>query len=348
VSGGSGSDPYYSKEKPKKEYVKPLDIEKLGRPKYGVPIKEVKLDPGLAKQAFSKYRSKKVYWYRCGNCGTLFPYKQKKYTPTVQCSRDCKNEAQIPQMRGRKHSPDSIRRMKKSALESWRKPKTRENRLRGIRNRRPPAHRKPSKGRREYEYTCSHCGREFKTHRKKELENKYCSRKCTTDSQRRGRWSKCDNPECNNPVYIPQSSENQQYHYCSRGCMRTDPALREQQSRMKKGELNPNWGGGGYAGNTSWDKKSEEIRGRDKDKCQACGAEWAPGDSTYHAHHMVTRAEGGPDEDWNLVTLCPQCHPRIDAQRGFFKVPLDKEGNPTIDPAEVRNNWYNYVFGEPT
>lgn len=29
------------------------------------------------------------------------------------------------------------------------------------------------------------------------------------------------------------------------------------------------------------------------------------------AHHIISRAQGGPDELWNLITLCFECHRKI-------------------------------------
>jgi hypothetical protein len=40
--------------------------------------------------------------------------------------------------------------------------------------------------------------------------------------------------------------------------------------------------------------------------CAACGST----DDLQH-HHLVIRAEGGSDEDWNLITLCASCHAKL-------------------------------------
>ena len=45
---------------------------------------------------------------------------------------------------------------------------------------------------------------------------------------------------------------------------------------------------------------------RDKGKCRSCGLR-----STLQVHHIVFRSHGGPDETWNLVTLCESCHSGI-------------------------------------
>jgi 5-methylcytosine-specific restriction endonuclease McrA len=42
-----------------------------------------------------------------------------------------------------------------------------------------------------------------------------------------------------------------------------------------------------------------------------------------HCHHVQFRSEGGPDESWNLLTLCSFCHDEVHAYRLFISVPED-------------------------
>jgi 5-methylcytosine-specific restriction endonuclease McrA len=55
------------------------------------------------------------------------------------------------------------------------------------------------------------------------------------------------------------------------------------------------------------------VFGRDSWKCRNCGYR-----GNLHVHHIVFRSNQGPDEDWNLVTLCDGCHDGIhkDVQDG--------------------------------
>jgi 5-methylcytosine-specific restriction endonuclease McrA len=104
---------------------------------------------------------------------------------------------------------------------------------------------------------------------------------------------------------------------------------------------------GNYGGETSWDRTAAEIRDRDQFSCVACSQEYGDG-AAFPVHHMIPRSEGGPDEEWNLCPLCPSCHPSVDAQPEFAKIPTDKEGNSYVDRDELMNRWHNYRFGEPT
>lgn len=74
----------------------------------------------------------------------------------------------------------------------------------------------------------------------------------------------------------------------------------------------------------------ERVLARDGRRGVACGR---PVD--LHAHHVAPRAEGGPDADWNLVTLCRPCHGLLHDGRLFFtgRAPhgvtmKDSAGNP--------------------
>lgn len=47
------------------------------------------------------------------------------------------------------------------------------------------------------------------------------------------------------------------------------------------------------------------------EKCRSCGNEYfGP------PHHIIYKSQGGPDELWNLITLCSECHER--AHNGFW------------------------------
>lgn len=53
---------------------------------------------------------------------------------------------------------------------------------------------------------------------------------------------------------------------------------------------------------------------RDDYKCRSCGARQG-----LSVHHIIFRSDEGPDESWNLITLCLGCHNgiHIDVQDGI-------------------------------
>lgn len=83
------------------------------------------------------------------------------------------------------------------------------------------------------------------------------------------------------------------------------------------------------------------VDARDQYRCRACGRRCdlkalALLDRA-HRHHVVYRSAGGPDETWNVATLCAGCH---DAQhRGV----IDVRGNADTGLEIWRNGvegWY--------
>ena len=58
-----------------------------------------------------------------------------------------------------------------------------------------------------------------------------------------------------------------------------------------------------------WRKVARAVTARDG-RCVRCG-------STHYlsAHHVIPRAQGGPDTPENLVSLCASCHGRLEAEQ---------------------------------
>jgi 5-methylcytosine-specific restriction endonuclease McrA len=54
---------------------------------------------------------------------------------------------------------------------------------------------------------------------------------------------------------------------------------------------------------------------RDGWKCRRCGMR-----NNLHVHHIIFRSELGPDESWNLVTLCSDCHDAVHNYKLFIGV----------------------------
>lgn len=47
----------------------------------------------------------------------------------------------------------------------------------------------------------------------------------------------------------------------------------------------------------------DEVRARDKGRCRYCGTTQG-----IQGHHILYRSQQGPDEAWNLISLCEPCH----------------------------------------
>lgn len=82
---------------------------------------------------------------------------------------------------------------------------------------------------------------------------------------------------------------------------------------------------------------------RDGRQCRACDRKSDPDRTGLlvrgHRHHIIYRSAGGPDETWNICTLCHLCH---DAEH--VKRTLDVDGNAdvalTFARKDANGDWY--------
>jgi 5-methylcytosine-specific restriction endonuclease McrA len=61
-----------------------------------------------------------------------------------------------------------------------------------------------------------------------------------------------------------------------------------------------------------WDEIRRRVYYRDEGTCRVCGrlvflSKRQPL-LVAHVHHIIYRSAGGPDELWNLITICLWCH----------------------------------------
>jgi len=63
----------------------------------------------------------------------------------------------------------------------------------------------------------------------------------------------------------------------------------------------------------------KRVWGRDGWRCRRCGLR-----DHLHCHHVQFRSQGGPDESWNLLSLCSECHDAVHNYKLFVDV---AEGN---------------------
>lgn len=75
-----------------------------------------------------------------------------------------------------------------------------------------------------------------------------------------------------------------------------------------------------FAAERAWERVKWFIAARDGHQCRLCGKKCRYGDpitSRADAHHIVFASAGGPDESWNLVHLCRNCHDLVHVVRKF-------------------------------
>lgn len=62
----------------------------------------------------------------------------------------------------------------------------------------------------------------------------------------------------------------------------------------------------------TWRSVCKLVDARDGKACRCCDRRSDPDASGLltrgHRHHLIYRSAQGPDESWNLLTLCHQCH----------------------------------------
>ncbi|MHA1636466.1 MAG: HNH endonuclease [Candidatus Thorarchaeota archaeon] len=314
MSGGSSSSaPYYKPVSPKK------------RPQ-SVQPKRVEVDAS----------GKKKYVYDCSGCGKEHTKDRKRNYQKAYCDEDCRRAAfgaLGSSRKGTKRTPKEIESMSKGQTSAWADPSKRAKRLEksiGAKRRGPDKKPKESKPA-SYGYTCTGCGKPFRTKRKKTGEKKFHDADCRNQwqsKQKKGTYPTCANPYCDNKFYKKASRDKK---YCSMECAKSDPNYWEKVSATHKarygrpGDL-PGW----FDKRTNpeaWEPIAKRNRELDNHICQSCGRKWESPENQFAAHHILPKRLGGPDEDWNLMALCPSCHRKTDAQGGPVRFPNPFRGS---------------------
>lgn len=112
----------------------------------------------------------------------------------------------------------------------------------------------------------------------------------------------------------------------------------------------------GYWHSDEWLALRQLVFRRDKNTCLRCDKRFRLSD--LNAHHLIPRAEGGPDDPTNLVTLCEACHDFVEIEGlrthaaiiGSHETPKAiKPGVavtlPVDDDPYHRPEWHRYVYG---
>lgn len=112
-----------------------------------------------------------------------------------------------------------------------------------------------------------------------------------------------------------------------------------------------------------WVKAKAACLKRDHNTCQRCEMKGGGPGRRLTAHHLIPRAEDGPNELSNLITLCDPCHDYVEINNlrtwaeiiGSYEDEVnDKFGTAEDERTEdktdegyhfIRPDWHKYVYG---
>jgi 5-methylcytosine-specific restriction endonuclease McrA len=179
---------------------------------------------------------------------------------------------------------------------------------------------------------CDWCGEEYEVIAAVADTTRFCSRECLSESRKEAftgdknpRWKggfRTVSCEVCHKEYEVRAAKEAQTRFCSYECK----GIRYREERRGKG--NPRWKGGFFdiasrvrslLGDTDWDRLAPQVR---ESECACCGAAASEDDRAHHVHHIVPVLAGGTNEDWNLMTLCPGCHRRVEEFTKSFTDPV--------------------------
>lgn len=104
-----------------------------------------------------------------------------------------------------------------------------------------------------------------------------------------------------------------------------------------------------------WRLVRASVLSRDRFTCQRCAKRSASGKGL-SIHHIMPRDRGGPDDLYNLITLCHKCHDTVElaGYRTIAEI-CSQDNDPVseIDPKPLldytesfsRPSWHKYVYG---
>ena len=87
-----------------------------------------------------------------------------------------------------------------------------------------------------------------------------------------------------------------------------------------------------YYTTSEWRRLSGQTKKRDHYQCQICGDRKGDPHTILNAHHLIPRADGGPNTLENLITLCDLCHAVVTPrwEKPWFGSVEDRSGLPAI------------------
>lgn len=163
-----------------------------------------------------------------------------------------------------------------------------------------------------YSLVCKHCGKEFKSDRKKQ---QFCSHKCNGQHRSKKEIFICEN--CGNEFTRNPSQFNGTHKYCSYRC------ANEGFSKFYSGENAPN-----YNPNLSEEERAEnrriegynkwlnDVYKRDSYTCQCCGDNKGGNLNAHHLYNYSEYKDKRLDVE-NGITLCKECHMKFHKKYGY-------------------------------
>lgn len=127
------------------------------------------------------------------------------------------------------------------------------------------------------------------------------------------RWNsvKTECANCGSEVVRKQSAfDKYENHFCNGEC------YGEWVSENRLGQDHPRWTGGKSVYDAvkkqlpgeTWLNKHKKAKESDGYICQLCGSIG----KEMHTHHIIPLMYGGTNEDWNLMTVCEDCHRTVE------------------------------------
>jgi len=141
----------------------------------------------------------------------------------------------------------------------------------------------------------------------------FCNHECHGKSKITGRMKACT--KCGELFWVKPYQEKQ-HNYCSRKCMDSDNSyiLRKEQHYRWRDDVTSR----PYYRGKNWITIKKQVRERDNHICKICGITELQLGKKLDVHHIKPYRLFNNDEEANalenLISLCPSCHHRVDAQ----------------------------------
>lgn len=163
-------------------------------------------------------------------------------------------------------------------------------------------------------FSCANCG---KTYRTTVGDNrKFCSSKCANIYNQQPDPNKKETKPCKQCGELFESWVYRKTVFCSKKCLSKYAGIQRGKQLLKLDSTRSR--------GMNWKQQAKLARKRDNYTCQVCGRHGWADKFKVQVHHIIPyRLFNGDYEKANnldnLVSLCPSCHPKVEA--GVVKLP---------------------------